>query len=154
MVPHLGSSLPKLLPSNTRQASYEFEVRALALEIGHHQIILSVHSQSSHGNDGPSLWPTVPRQNVTSSWMHRTQQPAALAAPQAARLAGRQRWHPPRLLLSPSRVDIWQQQSQLSAQLTDERKMRLYRLTTIGIKASEISAFDIQTSYAGNFHSF
>lgn len=25
---------------------------------------------------------------------------------------------------------------------------------TIGIKASEISAFDIQTSYAGNFHSF
>lgn len=86
--------------------------------------------------------------------MHRTQQPAVLAAPQAARLAGRQRWHPPHLLLSPSRVGIWQQQLQLSAQLIDERKMRLYRLTTIGIKASEISAFDIQTSYAGNFHSF
>lgn len=96
------------------------------LEIVHYQIILSVHSQSSHGNDGPSLWPTAPKQNVTSSWMHRTQQPAALAAPQAARLAGRQRWHPPRLLLSPSRVGIWQQQLQLSAQLTDEREMRLY----------------------------
>lgn len=85
-----------------------------------------MNSQSSRGNDGPSLWPTVPRQNVTSSWMHRTRQPAVLAAPQAAKLAGRQRWHPPHLQLSLSRVGIWQPQSQLSAQLTDEREMRLY----------------------------
>lgn len=79
-----------------------------------------MNSLSSHGSGEPSPWRTVPRQSVRTNWMHRNGRPAALGAPQAARLAGRQRGRPPRLPSFPSRVGIWRQQSQLSVQLTDE----------------------------------
>ncbi|XP_042821803.1 KAT8 regulatory NSL complex subunit 1 isoform X3 [Panthera tigris] len=84
-----------------------------------------MNSPSSRGNGEPSPWRTVPRRSVRSNWMHRNGRPAVLGAPQAARLAERQRWPPPRPPLSPSRVGIWRQQSQLSVQLTDERDTRI-----------------------------
>lgn len=84
-----------------------------------------MNSPSSRGNGEPSPWHTVPRRSVRTNWMHRNGQPAVLGAPQAARLAERQRWPPPRPPLSPSRVGIWRQQSQLSVQLTDERDTRI-----------------------------
>lgn len=86
---------------------------------------LSAHSLSSHGSGEPFRWRTAPRQSVRTSWMHRNGRPAALGAPQVARLAGRQRWHPPHLPLSLSRVGIWRHQSQLSVQLTDEQDKRI-----------------------------
>lgn len=63
-------------------------------------------SPSSRGNGEPSPWPTVPRQSARTSWTRRSGQRAALDAPQAARLAERQRGPPPRPLSSPSRVGI------------------------------------------------
>lgn len=84
-----------------------------------------MNSLSSHGSGEPFRWRTAPRQSVRTSWMHRNGRPAALGAPQVARLAGRQRWHPPHLPLSLSRVGIWRHQSQLSVQLTDEQDRRI-----------------------------
>lgn len=63
-------------------------------------------SPSSRGSGGPSPWRTAPKRRVRTNWMHRSGHPAALGAPRAARLAGRQRRRPPRLLSFPSRVGI------------------------------------------------